>query len=165
MQRPDTYPLFDVTEEGDVIPDPEAVDEYGWEDPSSHNNSTPTPKLPRPRKPHPAAGWVNTRNAHLNNAMQALTEANKRKGAGGMSDDHPAAKKLDGKYAGGRNGIASRGDQFFEDFKEELSLACGVCAVQCFMKDRPDIFETKYPKSADREKLKNKLKKVPNTQC
>lgn len=162
----DTKPLFVETEEGDVIVDPELVDKFGWEDVSGHHESKVGKGSHKPATV-PLSTWTEQRNPHLFDAMDALNQSNMRKGAGLMTDGHPVANKLDREYVGGRVGVANRSEEFHNVFRNELLIACGVCALRatCLGVDNPSAFEKKYAKSTSRNKFKKALDKKPDMQC
>lgn len=107
---------------------------------------------------------------HLKEALNEITEANKRVGATYMSDFHPKAGDIDAKYARGghigRDLIGRNHETHNKRAWEHFLMACGSCAlVGCEIKHDYGAFKGKYYTSPTRKSFAQKLEKNPGALC
>jgi hypothetical protein len=104
------------------------------------------------------------RNKNLFKAGTYYTEAGKRAGATYITEYHPKYNQLDNEYD--IDNLKRKYELFIRLGDEAILDACGSCQIEgCPIRNKPEIWREKYPKSIQRNKFLKKLSKNPTEQC
>lgn len=104
------------------------------------------------------------RNKALKTACYEYTRAGKRKGAVRITEFNPKFNELDEKYDIYR--LRDKYNRFIDMGDEAVFRACAACAIRgCELRNDPESWREKYPKSPQRNKLLAKLSKNSTEQC